>query len=61
MLEVVADLVQLLLVAPADGVDVAERVLLIDRNELGAEAEADHGDVELLGGHVGVLRAMVRR
>ena len=50
--EAVADLVELLLVAPADGVHLGVRMALIDGNELGAEAEADDGDANLLvSGH----------
>ena len=46
--EAVAALVELFLVASADGVHLGIRVALIDRDELGAEAEADDGDTDLL-------------
>ena len=47
--EVFADGVELFPVALADGVAIGVRVLLVDRDELGPEAEPDDGDVDLLG------------
>ena len=44
--ELVADLVQFRLIALADGLHVGLRMGLVDRNELGPEAEPDHRDVE---------------
>jgi hypothetical protein len=49
--ERLADLAELFLVALADGVHVGLRMALVDGNELGAEAEADDGDVVTLLGH----------
>jgi hypothetical protein len=43
----VADLVELLSRPLANRVHVRERVLLINRNEFGAESEADDGDIGL--------------
>ena len=45
--ELVADFIQLGLGPLADGIHVRIRMTLIDRDELGAETEADDGDVDL--------------
>ena len=49
--ERVADFVQAFGVALADGVHVRARMPLIDRNELGAEAQANNGHIEFLVVH----------
>ena len=54
--ELVAALVEFRLVAPADGVHLGVRMVLVDGNELGPEAEADDGDADfLVGWHAWVL------
>src|SRR6516165_2777037 len=51
-LEEIADLLELGGRALADGVYVGIRVALVNRDELGAEAEADDGDIDLLAHEV---------
>ena len=48
----VADFVQLGLVASTDGVHIGFGMLLIDRDELRPESQADDRNVESLVGHV---------
>src|SRR5436305_171813 len=47
--EAVANLGQLGLVSAADGVHLRAGMVLINRNELGAETEADDGHADFLG------------
>ena len=56
--EGIGDFVEPSFVPPAQGREVDVRMLLVDRNEFGAESEADNGGIEptWLFSHIAILR-----